>query len=133
MYIQDGAAPGGAKRMRTGPSEYGGTPPAAAGADYSLPRGPAVAGGGPPAPRTGGGLQAHDNPPCNTLFVGNLGPGVTETELRQVFSVQPVGGGTCGRVGVDSHGELMPWGTGAFDKHGGKHGFRGRTLWTPGP
>ncbi|KIY96419.1 Cell wall integrity protein scw1 [Monoraphidium neglectum] len=31
----------------------------------------------------------HDNPPCSTLFIGNLGPGVTEAELRRVFSVQP--------------------------------------------
>lgn len=26
-----------------------------------------------------------DNPPCNTLFIGNLGEGVDENELRAVF------------------------------------------------
>ncbi|KAG0581817.1 hypothetical protein M758_3G011900 [Ceratodon purpureus] len=30
-----------------------------------------------------------DNPPCNTLFVGNLGEAVDETELRALFSRQP--------------------------------------------
>ncbi|GAB2250004.1 hypothetical protein Droror1_Dr00013363 [Drosera rotundifolia] len=29
-----------------------------------------------------------DNPPCNTLFIGNLGEGVIEEELRGLFSVQ---------------------------------------------
>ncbi|XP_072993581.1 cell wall integrity protein scw1 [Typha latifolia] len=30
-----------------------------------------------------------DNPPCNTLFIGNLGENVIEDELRALFSVQP--------------------------------------------
>ncbi|KAH7434789.1 hypothetical protein KP509_06G034500 [Ceratopteris richardii] len=30
-----------------------------------------------------------DNPPCNTLFVGNLGENTSETELRGIFSGQP--------------------------------------------
>ncbi|KXZ46586.1 hypothetical protein GPECTOR_42g797 [Gonium pectorale] len=30
-----------------------------------------------------------DNPPCNTLFVGNLGDGVDEKELTKLFSCQP--------------------------------------------
>ncbi|KAK3427862.1 hypothetical protein EUGRSUZ_F04002 [Eucalyptus grandis] len=30
-----------------------------------------------------------DNPPCNTLFIGNLGENVNEEELRGLFSVQP--------------------------------------------
>ena len=29
--------------------------------------------------------NTKDNPPCNTLFVGNLGDGVSEAELRQLF------------------------------------------------
>jgi len=30
-----------------------------------------------------------DNPPCNTLFIGNLGESTSETELRGLFSGQP--------------------------------------------
>ncbi|KAH7422163.1 hypothetical protein KP509_13G094100 [Ceratopteris richardii] len=30
-----------------------------------------------------------DNPPCNTLFVGNLGENTSEAELRGIFSGQP--------------------------------------------
>ncbi|XP_009384887.2 uncharacterized protein LOC103972311 [Musa acuminata AAA Group] len=30
-----------------------------------------------------------DNPPCNTLFIGNLGENVNEEEVRGLFSVQP--------------------------------------------
>ncbi|KAJ4959373.1 hypothetical protein NE237_026484 [Protea cynaroides] len=30
-----------------------------------------------------------DNPPCNTLFIGNLGENVIESELRDLFSTQP--------------------------------------------
>ncbi|KAG9455983.1 hypothetical protein H6P81_000491 [Aristolochia fimbriata] len=30
-----------------------------------------------------------DNPPCNTLFIGNLGENIIEEELRGLFSVQP--------------------------------------------
>jgi len=30
-----------------------------------------------------------DNPPCNTLFIGNLGENTNETELRGLFSGQP--------------------------------------------
>eukprot|EP01026_Neomeris_dumetosa_P048395 TRINITY_DN4188_c0_g1_i1.p1 TRINITY_DN4188_c0_g1~~TRINITY_DN4188_c0_g1_i1.p1 ORF type:complete len:172 (+),score=20.65 TRINITY_DN4188_c0_g1_i1:100-615(+) len=31
----------------------------------------------------------RDNPPCNTLFVGNLSDNVDENELRGLFSAQP--------------------------------------------
>jgi RNA recognition motif-containing protein len=34
--------------------------------------------------------NTKDNPPCNTLFVGNLGDGVEESELQALFSAQPV-------------------------------------------
>ncbi len=30
-----------------------------------------------------------DNPPCNTLFIGNLGPAVDEAELRALFGPLP--------------------------------------------
>lgn len=30
-----------------------------------------------------------DNPPCNTLFIGNLSDTVSEVELMQLFSAQP--------------------------------------------
>ncbi|CAI5501953.1 unnamed protein product, partial [Closterium sp. Naga37s-1] len=43
-----------------------------------------------PAPPSGmPGKIYRDNPPCNTLYLGNLGPGVSEAELLQIFSVQP--------------------------------------------
>lgn len=33
--------------------------------------------------------QQSQNPPCNTLFIGNLTDGVDEEELREVFGTQP--------------------------------------------
>eukprot|EP01026_Neomeris_dumetosa_P040196 TRINITY_DN3318_c0_g2_i1.p1 TRINITY_DN3318_c0_g2~~TRINITY_DN3318_c0_g2_i1.p1 ORF type:complete len:329 (-),score=39.37 TRINITY_DN3318_c0_g2_i1:1746-2732(-) len=33
--------------------------------------------------------NVRDNPPCNTLFIGNLSDNVDETELRGLFSSQP--------------------------------------------
>ncbi|KAG0555439.1 hypothetical protein M758_12G171100 [Ceratodon purpureus] len=33
--------------------------------------------------------NTKDNPPCNTLFIGNLGEAVNENELRALFSGQP--------------------------------------------
>ena len=44
----------------------------------------APAGGYAPVSNSG------DNPPCNTLFVGNLSDGVNEGELQALFSSQPV-------------------------------------------
>ena len=29
--------------------------------------------------------NTKDNPPCNTLFIGNLGDGVNEAEIRGLF------------------------------------------------
>jgi len=31
--------------------------------------------------------NSKDNPPCNTLFIGNLGENIIEEELRGLFSV----------------------------------------------
>ncbi|KAL5973944.1 hypothetical protein ACLOJK_030603 [Asimina triloba] len=47
-----------------------------------------------PAPLPGASGYApvqntKDNPPCNTLFIGNLGENVIEEELRGLFSTQP--------------------------------------------
>ncbi|KAI7733913.1 hypothetical protein M8C21_000203, partial [Ambrosia artemisiifolia] len=33
--------------------------------------------------------NTKDNPPCNTLFIGNLGENINEEELRGLFSMQP--------------------------------------------
>ena len=33
--------------------------------------------------------NTKDNPPCSTLFVGNLGDQVSEQELAQLFGAQP--------------------------------------------
>ncbi|KAH9608409.1 hypothetical protein KSS87_017858 [Heliosperma pusillum] len=35
------------------------------------------------------GMNTKDNPPCNTLFIGNLGENINEDELRGLFSIQP--------------------------------------------
>ncbi|XP_019186027.1 PREDICTED: cell wall integrity protein scw1-like [Ipomoea nil] len=33
--------------------------------------------------------NTKDNPPCNTLFIGNLGENINEEELRGLFTAQP--------------------------------------------
>ncbi|XP_024516969.1 cell wall integrity protein scw1 isoform X2 [Selaginella moellendorffii] len=47
----------------------------------------------PPAPVAPAGYapvqNTKDNPPCNTLFIGNLGEATSEAELRGLFSSQP--------------------------------------------
>ncbi|KAH7564916.1 hypothetical protein JRO89_XS09G0069500 [Xanthoceras sorbifolium] len=43
-----------------------------------------------PAPSSYVPVQnTKDNPPCNTLFIGNLGENINEEELRGLFSAQP--------------------------------------------
>lgn len=43
-----------------------------------------------PAPSSYMPVQnTKDNPPCNTLFIGNLGENINEEELRGLFSMQP--------------------------------------------
>jgi hypothetical protein len=67
------------------PSGYGRPPPAYGGYGGG---GYAPSGGG------GGGSARDDNPPCNTLFVGNLSDHVDENELRSLFDRMPVRHGT---------------------------------------
>eukprot|EP00193_Tetraselmis_chui_P013927 CAMPEP_0177776024 /NCGR_PEP_ID=MMETSP0491_2-20121128/14458_1 /TAXON_ID=63592 /ORGANISM="Tetraselmis chuii, Strain PLY429" /LENGTH=313 /DNA_ID=CAMNT_0019294719 /DNA_START=96 /DNA_END=1037 /DNA_ORIENTATION=- len=45
-----------------------------------------------PSPQPGGYQQVSntkDNPPCNTLFIGNLGDNTSEAELRAIFCHMP--------------------------------------------
>ncbi|XP_057967770.1 uncharacterized protein LOC131157548 [Malania oleifera] len=43
-----------------------------------------------PAPSSYVPVQnTKDNPPCNTLFIGNLGESINEEELKGLFSAQP--------------------------------------------
>ncbi|KAL8217337.1 hypothetical protein R6Q57_020710 [Mikania cordata] len=43
-----------------------------------------------PAPSSYMPIQnTKDNPPCNTLFIGNLGENINEEDLRGLFSMQP--------------------------------------------
>ena len=86
-YDTPGAAPpAGAPGTAAGPPPYSaapapyGAPPAAAAQPfYPTPRAAAY------APIT----NTRDNPPCNTLFIGNLSENVNEAELRALFSAQP--------------------------------------------
>ncbi|KAK9820013.1 hypothetical protein WJX72_005117 [[Myrmecia] bisecta] len=92
MYIKDDPA------VKRGRHEYNGYPaPAAAGA-YAAPGAPAAAASyyppaaaaAPAGPRGYAPVSnTKDNPPCNTLFIGNLGDTVSEVELRGIFSVLP--------------------------------------------
>lgn len=45
--------------------------------------------------------NTRDNPPCNTLFVGNLGDAVQEADLQALFGGQPV------RTGAGSSPDLI--------------------------
>ncbi|KAL4430982.1 hypothetical protein ABPG75_006238 [Micractinium tetrahymenae] len=110
MYVKDDPA-AAAKRSRptfeAAPGGYGaGFAPAGvaqAPGGAAGPYGHAAAGyGGPPAGAPPGAVVAavqprgyapitntKDNPPCNTLFIGNLGDSVSEVELRGLFGPQP--------------------------------------------
>ncbi|GJU57586.1 RNA-binding protein with multiple splicing 2 [Tanacetum coccineum] len=51
---------------------------------------PALAPAPLPAPSSYMPIQnTKDNPPCNTLFIGNLGESINEEELRGLFTMQP--------------------------------------------
>ncbi|CAA2965939.1 U1 small nuclear ribonucleo A-like [Olea europaea subsp. europaea] len=57
---------------------------------YAVPPVPMPASAPVPAPSSYVPVQNNkDNPPCNTLFIGNLGENINEEELRGIFSAQP--------------------------------------------
>ncbi|GMY38465.1 U1 small nuclear ribonucleoprotein A isoform X1 [Fagus crenata] len=57
---------------------------------YPVPPVPMPAPTPVPAPSNFVPVQnAKDNPPCNTLFIGNFGENINEEELRGLFSIQP--------------------------------------------
>ncbi|KAL2243129.1 UNVERIFIED_CONTAM: RNA-binding protein with multiple splicing 2 [Sesamum indicum] len=59
-------------------------------AGYGVPAVPMPAPAPVPAPSSYVPVQnTKDNPPCNTLFIGNLGENINEEELRGLFSAQP--------------------------------------------
>lgn len=59
-------------------------------AGYPVPQVPMSAPTPVPAPSSYVPVQnTKDNPPCNTLFIGNLGENINEEELRGLFSAQP--------------------------------------------
>uniref|UniRef100_M8BF70 RNA-binding protein with multiple splicing 2 n=1 Tax=Aegilops tauschii TaxID=37682 RepID=M8BF70_AEGTA len=59
-------------------------------AGYPVPTVPMTSPSPVPGPTAYAPVQnMKDNPPCNTLFIGNLGETVVEEELRGLFSVQP--------------------------------------------
>ncbi|GMH16090.1 hypothetical protein Nepgr_017931 [Nepenthes gracilis] len=63
-------------------------------AGYGVPSVPMAAPAPAPAPTPAPSSyvpvqNTKDNPPCNTLFIGNLGENIKEDELRAIFSVQP--------------------------------------------
>ncbi|KAL0441284.1 UNVERIFIED_CONTAM: RNA-binding protein with multiple splicing 2 [Sesamum radiatum] len=59
-------------------------------AGYGVPPVPMPAPAPVPAPSSYVPVQnTKDNPPCNTLFIGNLGENINEEELRGLFSAQP--------------------------------------------
>ncbi|KAI8464985.1 MAG: hypothetical protein J3K34DRAFT_388206 [Monoraphidium minutum] len=71
-------------------------PPGAAAALFASPLGSPT--GMLPLHHLGGPLRPQgfspvtnlrDNPPCNTLFIGNLGDNISDTELRALMSSQP--------------------------------------------
>ncbi|KAL6585263.1 hypothetical protein OROMI_004552 [Orobanche minor] len=59
-------------------------------AGYAVPPVPIPAPAPVPAPSSYVPVQnTKDNPPCNTLFIGNLGENINEEELRGLFCGQP--------------------------------------------
>ena len=129
MYVKEEAAGGGGggggKRPRTGavavpagmyihtsgpghnppPSYAHPAPHMAAPASRPYPTAASGGGGGGGGSGSGGG-SGGGNPPCNTLFVGNLGDAVSEDELRGVFGACQVSAeaGGCWDLGSSLHG-----------------------------
>ena len=52
---------------------------------FAFAAGPAVMAGGPAPAMYAPVKNEKDNPPCNTLFIGNLSDNVDEDEIRAVF------------------------------------------------
>mmetsp|Transcript_20582 Transcript_20582/g.53688 ORF Transcript_20582/g.53688 Transcript_20582/m.53688 type:complete len:182 (-) Transcript_20582:650-1195(-) len=73
MYIKSDPEGKRARIGAGGPSSYAAMQP--------FSRGPGLPGNSPSA--------LSDNPPCNTLFVGNLSDNINEAELTSVFSTSP--------------------------------------------
>jgi hypothetical protein len=71
---------------------------------YGPPAGSAPVGVVPPVQPRGYApiTNTKDNPPCNTLFIGNLGDGVNEAEIRGLFR--------CGRRKAGPEPCSLPWG-----------------------
>jgi len=80
-----GVNAGGGAGMVPFPSPYPGYPGTIPGAT----RAPGLLQGAPPPPRYAPVKNEKDNPPCNTLFIGNLGENVVDDEIRAVFGPQP--------------------------------------------
>ncbi|PWA58189.1 hypothetical protein CTI12_AA402340 [Artemisia annua] len=85
------------KRMRIG-GDYTHTPGYSSPSPFHPPPQPVWAPHGymapppPPYDPYGGypvSQNTKDNPPCNTLFIGNLGESINEEELRGLFTMQP--------------------------------------------
>eukprot|EP01024_Parvocaulis_polyphysoides_P054167 TRINITY_DN545_c0_g1_i1.p1 TRINITY_DN545_c0_g1~~TRINITY_DN545_c0_g1_i1.p1 ORF type:complete len:334 (-),score=56.16 TRINITY_DN545_c0_g1_i1:3544-4545(-) len=78
MYIKEDAFAAAAKRQQIYPAQY----------LYGMDGYAAAA--APVRPQAYGQVtNVRDNPPCNTLFIGNLSDNVDETELRTLFTQQP--------------------------------------------
>ncbi|CAL5361050.1 unnamed protein product [Camellia sinensis] len=94
--VADSSAYDQSKRMRTA-GDYTHTeymapapPPYDPYGGYPVPPVPMPAPAPVPAPSNYVHVQnIKDNPPCNTLFIGNLGENINEEELRGLFIMQP--------------------------------------------
>ncbi|BDA43084.1 probable cell wall integrity protein scw1 at C-terminar half [Coccomyxa sp. Obi] len=86
MYIKDDAAAAAKRgRMEYSPYPSAPSPTPSAGAYYAPATAPA-----PVQPRSYVPVNnTKDNPPCNTLFIGNLSESTNEDELRGLFVGQP--------------------------------------------
>lgn len=83
MYIKDEPAPGsGGGAIKRARVSGGYTGASSGGGSYEPLK-------QQPSGQYGAVSNTKDNPPCNTLFVGNLGDTVDEAELNGIFASQP--------------------------------------------
>jgi hypothetical protein len=54
--------------------------------------------------------NTRDNPPCNTLFIGNLGESADDNELQVLFGTQPVRAWFVGAGGLSALWSCCCWG-----------------------